>query len=149
LDKISDYANYLILNSYEWEEFMSRIWKTKEELLYIFDKIIVTLSEKGSKILSKEKEIVIPTIKVENIIDPTWAWDAYRAWLIRWLKLWYNWEISAKLWNLMASHCIQFDWWQSHFVSKCSLEEEMKDKFWEKIDLYTEKKTIYNSREII
>jgi sugar/nucleoside kinase (ribokinase family) len=25
LDKISDYANYLILNSYEWEEFMSRI----------------------------------------------------------------------------------------------------------------------------
>ena len=133
--ELSGYANYLIVNEYERKIFKDKTWKNKKELLEIFNKIIITLWEKGSKILSKKMELRISSLKIENVVDPTWAWDAYRAWLLRWLKLWYNWEISAKLWTLLASYCVQSHWWQNHFVEKNIIEKEMEEKFWEAINL--------------
>ncbi len=142
LEECSKNANYLIVNEYEYKEFKTRILKEENELKNIFEKIVITLGKNWSKIIDKNNEIIISPVKVKEIIDPTWAWDAYRAWLIRWLKLWYNWETAWKLWNLLSSHCIQFHWWQNHFVSKWTLELEMEKFFWEKIDLHAEKKKI-------
>ncbi len=135
LAEISINANYLIVNEYERKIFKEKIWKDKKELLEIFSKIIVTLWDKWSKIISKEMELKISGLSVENVIDPTWAWDSYRAWLLRWLKLWYSWETSAKLWTLMASYCIQSHWWQNHFVEKETIENDMREKFGEEVKL--------------
>lgn len=142
LEECSQNSNYLIVNEYEYNEFRSRIWKEENELKEIFEKIIITLWKKWSKIIDRENEILVPPVKVEEVVDPTWAWDAYRAWLIRWLKLWYSWYIAWRLWSLLSSHCIQFHGWQSHFVSKWTLEVEMEEFFWERIDLHVEKKKI-------
>ncbi len=135
-------ANYLIVNEYEFNEFKTIIKKEKTELFNFLEKIIITKWSKWSIILWKNESIEIPSVKVDETIDPTWAGDAYRAWLIRWLKLWYDWLTSWELWSLLASHCVRFHWWQSHYISKANLQEEYKDIFNKKIDLFKEEKTI-------
>ena len=104
-------------------------------MLDSFEKIIVTLWEKWSKIIDRQWVIHIDSIKVDEVIDPTWAWDAYRAWLLKWLKLWFDFETSAKIWTVVSSYCVQFHWGQNHFVNNWLVIEDMQKYFWISIDL--------------
>jgi adenosine kinase len=70
-----------------------------------------------------------------NAIDPTWAWDAYRWWLLKWLKAWYDWETSWKIWSLISSISVWSFGWQNHFITKEDFENRFKDEFWINIDL--------------
>ena len=50
-----------------------------ENLLEYVDTIIQTLGSKGSRIITKSGETIIPGVKVENPVDTTGAGDAYRG----------------------------------------------------------------------
>ncbi|USN58898.1 MAG: carbohydrate kinase family protein [Candidatus Peribacteria bacterium] len=108
LEDLGNKANYLIVNEYEYHEFLNRTGKTETELKSMFEKIVVTLGEKGSKIMDKGQTIEVPACKVEEVVDPTGAGDAFRAGMLRGLHLGYSWEIAAKIGSVMASYCVQF-----------------------------------------
>lgn len=129
-------ADYLIVNEHEYEQIKKKSWKSEVELLEFFDNVIVTLWEKGSKIVYKDRVSHIKACEVEEVVDPTWAWDAYRAWLLKWLKCWFDFEISAKIWTITSSYCVQFHWGQNHFVNKWLIEEDMLNFYWIEINLW-------------
>jgi len=136
LEKASSLANYLIVNDYEYWKFKETIQWNDEKILESFDKIIITYWHKWSKILSKDnKTIEITPVTNNNPIDPTWAWDSYRAWLLRWLQIGYNWEKSWKIWSLISSISVWYYWWQNHSIDKKDFEELFKKEFWEGINL--------------
>lgn len=128
-------ANYLITNEQEFQDFLKKSGLDEVELLNYYEKIIVTLWSKWSKIIDKSWVIHIWAIKVDEVVDPTWAWDAYRWGLLIWLKYWFDFEVSAKIWSVVSSYCLWFRWWQNHFVNKSLVEEDMKNHFWIEIDL--------------
>jgi sugar/nucleoside kinase (ribokinase family) len=109
--------------------------KDEIELLDDFEKIIVTLWSKWSKIIDRSWVLYINPVEVENALDPTWAWDAYRAWLLKWLKLGFDLETSAKIWSVVSSYCVQFHWAQNHIVTKKIVKEDMKKHFKINIEL--------------
>jgi len=111
-------ANYLILNDYEFDLFKSKVWLEKKEIINAFDKVIITLWAKWSAIFDKNGEQFVPAVKNHEVLDPTWAWDAYRAWLLRWLNLWYDWKKSANIWTLLASFSVWCYWAQNHYMDK-------------------------------
>lgn len=127
------YASYLIVNDYEFDLFKETIWLTKEEIISLFEKVIITLWSKWSKIIDIEEEILIPAVKNERVLDPTWAGDAYRAWLIKWLDNWFDWEKSWKIWSLLASLSISSYWWQNHYIDNKEFKLLFKEEFSEQI----------------
>ena len=102
-----DYSNYLIVNDYEYSLFLEKTWFNESDLLKKLDKIIVTLWKDWVKIIDKKWELIVEAIKNINVVDPTWAWDSFRSWLIVWLHKGFNWEQSAKLGCLTSSYCIE------------------------------------------
>jgi len=128
-------SNYLIVNEVEFEFYQKISEKDEVELLDDYEYIIVTLWSKWSKIISKNWIIHIEWIKVDEVLDPTWAWDAYRAWLLKWLKRWFNLETSAKIWSIVASYCVQFHWAQNHFVNNGLVILDMKKYFDKDIEI--------------
>lgn len=135
LEQAMKYANYLIVNDFEFDLFKSKIWLEKHEIINNFEKVVITLWSKGSVIIDEEKELFINPVEIANAIDPTWAWDAYRWWLLKWLNLGYSWETSWKIGSLLASISVWVYGWQNHFITKDDFEDRFESEFGEKIEL--------------
>ena len=136
LEKAMNIADYLIINEIEYEHFKKISEKTDEEIIESFEKIIITYSSKGSKIISSTEDIInIPSVINYNIIDYTWAWDAYRWGLLAWLKKWNSWEKSAKLWSILSSYCLWTNWAQNHYITVKQIKLWFLEEFWEEIEL--------------
>ncbi len=136
LSPLFDRANYLIVNQYEYRELMQKVELDEQELKLKFEKIIVTYGAEGSQVIDTEKTLHVPAILTDDIVDTTWAGDAYRAWLIKWLSLKYDWKTSMQIGTILASYCVQHHGSQNHFFNLWVVMEDMKQKFWVEVDLY-------------
>ncbi len=129
-------SNYLIINEVEYNDFKRISQKTDEEIINAFEKVIITYWPKGSKIISSLDDIInIPPVMVYDIIDYTWAWDAYRAGLLAGLKKWNSWENSARLWSTLAAYCICTSWAQNHYITPKQIKNWFLEEFGEEIIL--------------
>jgi adenosine kinase len=73
-------AYALVLNDYEFSVFQEKTGKSIEELHAEIEILVVTLGEKGSRILKRgEPEILVAPIPTEAAVDPTGCGDAYRG----------------------------------------------------------------------
>lgn len=111
-------SNYIILNEYEYEVIKHRAEKTDEDMIWMFEYMILTYWVKGSKIFDRNYNIIeVHWVKNPSFVDATWAWDWYRAWLLKWLNDWYSWEKSARIWAVLASLSTWEFWAQNHFIN--------------------------------
>ncbi|QFR39309.1 carbohydrate kinase family protein [Candidatus Gracilibacteria bacterium 28_42_T64] len=129
LEQASKYADYLIVNEYEFEEFKQKIGKNEGELLKDYEKIIVTLGGKGAKIIDSDGETLIEAVKIEKVVDPTGAGDAFRAGLIIGLKGGYDFETSAKIGSICGAECVQSHGGQNHSIHLEMIEKTMKENY--------------------
>lgn len=134
-----DLTAYLIVNQYEYRELMQKVWMDEDELKLKFNKIIVTYGAEWSQIIDTQETIHVPAVMIDNVIDPTGAGDAYRAGLIKGLRLWYDWKTSAQIGTILASYCVQHYGSQNHFFNLWVIMQDMKEKFWVEVDLYNSK----------
>ncbi len=132
---VRDEAHYLIVNEHEFSLFKKISRLSDKEVYSSFDKVIVTYWEKWSKIISSDSIIDIPAVISEDVLDPTGVWEAYRAWLIKWISSWLSWETSWKIGSLLASFCIESNWWQNHFIDTKQFQNMFMQEFWEEIIL--------------
>ena len=73
-------ADALILNDYEFSVFLEKTGKTIEELHAEIELLVVTLGEKGSRIMQRgQSEILVNPVITEAAVDPTGCGDAYRG----------------------------------------------------------------------
>lgn len=107
-------ANYLICNEYEFWWILEKTWLSNNEIMASLDKMVITLWKNGVKLIDKDWELLVPTKIVEHPVDPTGAWDAFRAGLLKWLFEWKSWEDSAKIGNAVAAYAVQSQWWMNH-----------------------------------
>ncbi len=127
-------SDYLICNEYEYSELLDKIhW---DNILQFVEKAIITLWENGCKILWDHDEIEIPAVKTKDFIDPTGAWDAFIAGILKWLKKWTTLETACRIGSICAHHCVEFHGSQNHFLNKSLIEESMMTYFREEISLY-------------
>jgi len=132
-----DLTAYLIVNQYEYRELMQKVEMDEEELKGKFNKIVVTYGAEWSQIIDTIGTIHIPAIEVSEVVDTTWAGDAYRAGMIKGLGLGYNWKTSAQIGTILASYCVQHHGSQNHFFNMWVVMEDMKERFGVEVDLYT------------
>jgi len=104
----------LTVNDYEWQLWMDKTGLDEKKTLELTQAIVITLGEKGSKIITSDKTIEVPAIPNLKVADPTGCGDAYRAGLLKGLSEGEGWEASAKIGTEMAAACVQSQGPQNH-----------------------------------
>ena len=129
------YSNFIILNEYEYEVIKKRSELTDWEMIDTFDNMILTYWVKWSKIFDRNYNIIeIHWVENPDFVDSTWAWDAYRAWLLKWLNDWYSWESSARIWSILSSISTWKLWAQNHFIDWKQFSNLYSQTFWESLE---------------
>lgn len=111
-----DGAYILIGNDYEIQLIMNVTGKTKEELVEMTQRgLITTLGEHGSRVTEKGMdEVDVPAVSVSSVVDPTGAGDSYRSGLIKGLLLDQPLAECARLGSTCAAFCIEQAGTQEH-----------------------------------
>ncbi len=107
-------SQLLISNDYELELIKKATGLSNGEILEQTPTIITTLAEKGSLVRTRQQETFVPAIKVEKVLDPTGAGDAYRAGLLKGLVMGKDLIAAAHMGAVCASYPISFQGTQEH-----------------------------------
>jgi adenosine kinase len=121
----------LISNDYELELIMKKTGMDKKGLLGLTKTIITTLGEKGSIITTTEFELNIPAAKVNKVLDPTGAGDAYRAGLLKGIVMGKDIETAAKMGAVAATYAIEHYGTQEHQYTYEDFLERYRENFGE------------------
>lgn len=134
LDICLNNTDILVVNSEEYEALKSKAEKNDEEMIDLFDYLVITYGINWSKIFDKHYNMIeIPWVSNPNFKDTVWVWDAYRAWLVKWLNDWFSIEASAKIWAILASVSTWTTWAQNHKLTWDELKDLYIDTYWENL----------------
>lgn len=108
-----------VCNDYEIGMTCKTLGRTEEELLDFCQWLVITMGEKGARILGRKgRRVEISAACCRSVVDPTGAGDAHRAGLL--LGLSHGLEIpqAARLGAAAASFAIECMGTQEHFFTK-------------------------------
>lgn len=100
-------SHFLIVNDYELSLIMSKTGLDKNALLSKTGTLITTLGEQGSRLSTLESDIAVPPFKLEEVVDPTGAGDAYRGGLLSGLARGLDIGECAWIGSVCASYAVE------------------------------------------
>jgi len=107
-------AYVLVVNLYEARIIYEKTGLGLDELRERAEIVIITESEKGSKIYKGEQVIEVGAFTPRTIADPTGAGDAYRAGLILGMSQGFPLKLSAQIGALNATYVLEVVGTQNH-----------------------------------
>jgi adenosine kinase len=115
--------------------FLKASKMTKNEIINEYEKIIITKWKSWVTIIDSDSEIDIPAIETKKLVDATWAGDAFRWWLLKWLYNGLSWEVSAKIGCVCAHYCIQSYWNQNYKFNMDEFKNKYYEAYWEDLNI--------------
>ena len=122
-------AYSLFVNEYEFGLLQKHTGLSKEDILQHVNFLVVTLGKKGSMIYAEGREIFVPVMPVEAIVDPTGVGDAFRGGFLRGYNLNLDWETCGKMGSLAAAYCLEQKGTQSHFYTPEQFVARYRESF--------------------
>ncbi len=110
-------AYALFVNDYEFGLIEKHAELTINEIQDLVEILVITKGDQGSLIYSEGKEIEIPVVPQDKIIDPTGVGDAFRGGFVTGLGFGLDLELCGKIGSLAATYCLETDGPQSHSYS--------------------------------
>lgn len=109
-------AYALILNDYEFAMFQQKTGRERDELLeHDIEMIIVTYGDRGSEIYRRGQEpVVVPSAKVNDVVDPTGAGDAFRGGFLAGLLRGFDLDACGRMGSVAAAYAIEQLGTQNH-----------------------------------
>jgi adenosine kinase len=108
----------LISNDYELELIMRFTDLSRSALLELTGAILTTLGDRGSRVVTSNREEEIPAVQASQVLDPTGAGDAYRAGLIKGMVMGKSLPECARMGAVCASYGVQCRGTQCHSFSQ-------------------------------
>ena len=103
LIEMLDACEGYIVNDYEWSLTLDKTGLGEEALGARCGAVIITRGERGSTIRQGDREIEIPAVRAEEVVDPTGCGDAYRAGLLFGRARGFGYEIAGRMGSLLGS----------------------------------------------
>ncbi|MCC7549752.1 MAG: carbohydrate kinase family protein [Burkholderiales bacterium] len=122
-------ASYVAVNDYEAQLLQDRTGIALEQLAGMVEALIVTRGGEGSIIHAGGKTIDIPSVRPEQILDPTGCGDAYRAGLLYGLANGFDWPTTGRLASLLGALKIASRGGQNHRFARDEIAERYKAAF--------------------
>ena len=124
-----DRAAYVAVNDYEAQLLVERTGLQPADLARRVRALIVTRGAEGSVIHAGGREITIPPVPPESVVDPTGCGDAYRAGLIYGLQNGLDWETTGRIASLMGSIKIAHAGTQHHVFDRAGFGDRFRAAF--------------------
>lgn len=128
-----DKADYVAVNDYEGQMLQERTGLSLEAIAQKTRALIVTLGAQGSTIYTEGKQIDIPCVKPEDIVDPTGCGDAYRAGLLYGIVHGMDWQATGQLGSLLGALKIAHRGGQNHQFTRDSINQLYFEHFGDRI----------------
>ncbi len=135
-DELTDFidkADYVAVNDYEGQLLQERTGLTLESIAKKTRALIVTLGAQGSTIYTDGRQIDIPSVKPQNIVDPTGCGDAYRAGLLYGIAHGMDWQTTGRLGSLIGALKIAHRGGQNHAFTRDMIDQLYFDHFGNRI----------------
>jgi adenosine kinase len=124
-----DQATWCIMNDYESQLLMNTTGQTIEALANKVEALVVTRGGEGSVVYVDGDQMQIPTVAVDQAIDPTGCGDAYRAGLLLGLEKGWGWEVSGRVGSLIGAIKVQHQGTQNHEFTLDEFAEQYQAHF--------------------
>jgi adenosine kinase len=122
-------AEYLTVNDYEAQLLQEKTGKSLAQLAQLVRGLVVTLGAQGSLIHAEGREIAIPCVAAEQVVDPTGCGDAYRAGLLYGLAQGWDWERTGRLAALLGALKIAHRGGQNHRFTRDEIAARFEREF--------------------
>jgi adenosine kinase len=122
-------ATWCVMNDYESQLMMNTTGESINTLAKQVDALIVTRGGEGSVVYTDGDEIEIPTVNVDQAIDPTGCGDAYRAGLLLGLEKGWDWQTSGRVGSLIGAIKVQQEGTQNHQFSIDEFAQQYENHF--------------------
>jgi adenosine kinase len=122
-------STWIAVNDYEGQLLVERTGLAPGEIARRVRALIVTRGAEGSVIYTDGREVVIPAVRAEAVVDPTGCGDAYRAGLIYGLQNGLDWETTGRIASLMGAIKIAHAGTQHHRFTRDEFGERFRAAF--------------------
>ncbi len=122
-------ATWIAVNDYEGQLLAERTGLPLGEVARRVRALIVTRGAEGSVIHADGREIRIPAVRPEAVVDPTGCGDAYRAGLVFGLQNGLDWETTGRVASLMGAIKIAHAGTQHHRFTRDEFEDRFRAAF--------------------
>jgi adenosine kinase len=130
LEEMIGHANWLAVNSYEWEMLKKKTGLDQAEITARLDGgMIITHGGDGSELHCQGEITRIPAIKPEKIVDPTGCGDAFRSGLLFGLERHWDPADACRLGSLLGSIKIAHAGPQHHDFTPGEIAERFQAEF--------------------
>jgi len=125
-------ADYCCVNDYEAKLLSEKTGQPIEALAKLVDALVITLGGDGAQIHVDGRLLDIPSVRPDDLVDPTGCGDAFRAGLLYGIASGLPWEKSGRLASLMGSIKIAHRGGQNHKLAREHIAERYEFAFGEK-----------------
>ena len=107
-------AYFLFCNDYEYGLISRKTgWDMKQMLEHV-EVLVVTRGKDGADLYTDDKEVHIPTVPEDVIVDPTGVGDAFRGGFLAGYAHGFDWTLCGEIGSLAAVYCLEQRGPQSH-----------------------------------
>ncbi len=124
-------ADYCCVNDYEARLLSEKTRRSIGELAGMVEALIITLGADGAEIHAGGQRLDIPSVKPDDLVDPTGCGDAFRAGLLYGIAGGMPWEKAGRLASLMGSIKIAHRGGQNHKAAREHIAERYEAAFGE------------------
>ena len=129
LARFVEMADYVTVNDYEARMLQEKTGKKVEELAKLVSAFVVTLGAAGSIAYAGGKQIEIPCVKPEAVVDPTGCGDAYRAGLLYGLAGGMDLPLAGRLASLLGAIKIAQRGGQNHHFTRDEIAARFRESY--------------------
>ncbi|MDR3100484.1 MAG: carbohydrate kinase family protein [Paraburkholderia sp.] len=129
LRRAIELATYVTVNDYEANLVSHRTGWSLEEIASHVDALVVTRGEHGSQIYHGGGIEDIPSVKAEQVLDPTGCGDAFRGGLLYGIENGLGWATTGRLASLMGALKIEHLGPQNYAPTRAQIKERFKAAF--------------------
>ena len=129
-----DLADYAAMNDYEAKMLEEKTGKTLSDIAGSLKALVVTRGGDGSAIYTGGKQIDIPLVTADEIVDPTGCGDSYRSGLLYGIQSGFDWETTGRLASLLGAIKIANKGPQNHTFDRSFIEAKYKESFGQSLD---------------
>ena len=122
-------ASALTVNDYEARVVEQKTGKGVADLARMMEAVVVTRGAEGSSFFTAGRQVDVPAVKPEGLVDPTGCGDAYRSGLLYGMARDWSWEKSARLASVMGSIKIAHRGGQNHKPAREVIARRFREAF--------------------
>lgn len=122
-------AHFLFVNDYEFGMISKKTGLDLDGMLKHVDIIIVTRGENGASIYADGKEIIIPIVPADQVIDPTGVGDAFRGGFLTGYSRGWDWQLCGQIGAVAATYCIEKNGTQNHHYTREEFVQRFRKHF--------------------